>query len=209
MRSKRTISVILSAVLVSAGANMFVSNAASVQPDISGITSESNVGRSDKEWEKIVADLEDQIAYLNQQLNRTRDEYEEQLYHTKKQYEEEINNLNLQLSRIADDRDSMQLSYKKQISELESENSNLSKQVSSLTTDKTNLSKQVASLTAEKNNLSKDFTAFKDSIDRLDANDDGSVNAVDASLVLSIYAYNSTNNPKVETLSDYFATFIK
>ncbi|MCR4638964.1 hypothetical protein [Ruminococcus sp.] len=39
---------------------------------------------------------------------------------------------------------------------------------------------------------------------RLDANGDGAVNAVDASIVLSIYAYNSTNNTPIKTLSDYF-----
>lgn len=223
MKAKRTISVILSAVMAGAGANMFVSNAASVQPDISSITSDSNVGTTAKEYEKIIADLQDQISDLNVQLSRTKKQYEEEIEYNRYHYEDEINSLNQQLDRIAEDRDSIQYSYKKQINDLQSENSNLSNQVSSLTTDKnnlskqvsslttenTNLSKQVASLTAEKNTLSRNNTAFKNSIERLDANDDGAVNAVDASILLSIYAYNSTNNSKIETLSDYFAKYRK
>ncbi|MCR5599425.1 MAG: hypothetical protein K6G33_01585 [Ruminococcus sp.] len=66
------------------------------------------------------------------------------------------------------------------------------------------LEKKNAELTAEIERLKQDPSSIQDDIMRLDANGDGSVNAVDASIVLSIYAYNSTNKTPLTKLSDYF-----
>ena len=102
MKSKRTLSVILSAVMVGAGANMFVSNAASVQPDINSITSESSVGATAaekelqaqiKSLEKKIGQLQEELYYQEDILNRTKYEYEEQIEHIRYQNEDEINSL--------------------------------------------------------------------------------------------------------------------
>ena len=66
------------------------------------------------------------------------------------------------------------------------------------------LEKKNAELMAEIERLKQDPSSIQDDILRLDANGDGSVNAVDASIVLSIYAYNSTNKTPLTKLSDYF-----
>ena len=66
------------------------------------------------------------------------------------------------------------------------------------------LEKKNAELTAEIERLKQDPSSIQDDIMRLDANGDGFVNAVDASIVLSIYAYNSTNKTPLTKLSDYF-----
>ena len=54
--------------------------------------------------------------------------------------------------------------------------------------------------------LELSLNTMQNSILKLDANGDGFVNAVDASIVLSIYAYNSTNQTPIKTISDYYNT---
>lgn len=54
--------------------------------------------------------------------------------------------------------------------------------------------------------LELSLNTIQNSILKLDANGDGFVNAVDASIVLSIYAYNSTNKTPIKTISEYFNT---
>ena len=66
------------------------------------------------------------------------------------------------------------------------------------------LEKKNAELTAEIERLKLNPSSMQDDIMRLDANGDGFVNAVDASIVLSIYAYNSTNKIPITKLSDCF-----
>lgn len=69
--------------------------------------------------------------------------------------------------------------------------------------------KKIAELEEEIAKLKADPSVLQDDISRLDANGDGAVNAVDASIVLTIYAYNSTNNTKIKSFSDYNAIFNK
>ncbi|WP_294752217.1 hypothetical protein [uncultured Ruminococcus sp.] len=66
------------------------------------------------------------------------------------------------------------------------------------------LEKKNAELTAEIERLKQNPSSMQDDIMRLDANGDGFVNAVDASIVLAIYANNSTNKTPITKLSEYF-----
>ncbi|SFX69985.1 hypothetical protein [Ruminococcus sp. XPD3002] len=60
-------------------------------------------------------------------------------------------------------------------------------------------------LTEELERLKAEPSSILDDIDRLDANSDGKVDASDASIILSIYAYNSTNKVPITSLSEYFS----
>ena len=54
--------------------------------------------------------------------------------------------------------------------------------------------------------LELSLNTIQNSILKLDANGDGFINAVAVSIVLSIYAYNSTNKTPIKTISEYFNT---
>jgi len=65
------------------------------------------------------------------------------------------------------------------------------------------LEKKNLELTEEISKLKANPSDIQNSISRLDANNDGTVNSVDASIILCIYAYNSTNSTPIETFDQY------
>ena len=60
-------------------------------------------------------------------------------------------------------------------------------------------------LTEELERLKAEPSSILDDVYKLDANSDGMVDASDASIILSIYAYNSTNKVPITSLSEYFS----
>ena len=76
--------------------------------------------------------------------------------------------------------------------------------IGSLTTQVDNLKKTVSEYKAQSEAANYKYEAFLNDIQRLDANGDNKIDATDASMLLSIYAYNSTNKTPVTTISDYY-----
>ena len=223
MKAKKTLSVLLSAVLVSAGANMSVSNAAVTAPDIKSSTAyDNNVEASRDKYEELFMELQYKLDILREELEYQRYTiYEkesgyERLYISSdsgKKAIDDISNITNELHYMIDDDivifEETEANYKKQISALNNDRASLKSDLSQAQSQNKSLSSEIASLKAELSLLSNNGVSYKDNIMRLDANDDGALNAVDASILLSIYAYNSTNNSKITTLSEYFKKFRK
>ena len=174
MNIKRSVSVILAAFCLTAGANIFTANAATVSPE--GIAASENVGASKddqiKDLKAQLADLENRYYYLQNELQDTEENYQYRL----RMLEEEL---------------------------MAAENKYKTNNTS-LTTQVDNLKKTVSEYKAQSEAANYKYEAFLNDIQRLDANGDNKIDATDASMLLSIYAYNSTNKTPVTTISDYY-----
>ena len=62
---------------------------------------------------------------------------------------------------------------------------------------------RIKELETKLRSLEQRITNMQDNISKLDANGDGYVDAVDASILLRIYAHNSTNNTPINYISEY------
>lgn len=216
MNIKRSVSVILAAFCLTAGANIFTANAATVSPE--GIAASENVGASKDDQ---IKDLKAQLADLESRYHRLQNEMEDM--ETNYQYrlrkmEEDLMAAENKYSAARAEADEMETNLNKHIKSLQEENSSLSSANSSLSKEnstlKTNNSKlsndnstiknTVAEYKAQAEKITDKYNAYVNDILRLDVNSDGTLDATDASVILSIYAYNSTHNPPVTTISDYY-----
>ncbi len=216
MNIKRSVSVILAAFCLTAGANIFTANAATVSPE--GIAASENVGASKddqiKDLKAQLADLENRYHSLQIELQDTEANYQYRL----RMMEEELMAAEDKYSRARAEADEMETNLNNHIKSLQSENSSLSSANSSLSKEnstlKTNNSKlsndnstmknTVAEYKAQAEKITDKYNAYVNDILRLDVNSDGTLDATDASVILSIYAYNSTNKTPVTTISDYY-----
>ena len=230
MNIKRSLSVILAAFCLTAGANIFTANAATVSPE--GIAASENVGASKddqiRDLKAQLADFESRYYNLQNEMQDIEDNYQYRL----RMMEGDLMAAENRYSAARAEADEMETNLNNHIKSLQSENSSLSSANSSLTkenstlkTNNTNLTKENStlktnntSLTTQVDNLKKTvseykaqseaanykYEAFLNDIQRLDANGDNKIDATDASMLLSIYAYNSTNKTPVTTISDYY-----
>ena len=216
MNIKRSVSVILAAFCLTAGANIFTANAATVSPE--GIAASENVGASKddqiKDLKAQLADMENRYHSLQIELQDTEANYQYRL----RMMEEELMAAEDKYSRARAEADEMETNLNNHIKSLQSENSSLSSANSSLSKEnstlKTNNSKlsndnstmknTVAEYKAQAEKITDKYNAYVNDILRLDVNSDGTLDATDASVILSIYAYNSTNKTPVTTISDYY-----
>ena len=216
MNIKRSVSVILAAFCLTAGANIFTANAATVSPE--GIAASENVGASKddqiKDLKAQLADMENRYHSLQIELQDTEANYqyrlrmmEEELMAAEDKYsraraeaEETETNLNKHIKSLQDDNSSLSSAN----SSLTKENSTLKTNNTNLTTQVDNLKKTVSEYKAQSEAANYKYEAFLNDIQRLDANGDNKIDATDASMLLSIYAYNSTNKTPVTTISDYY-----
>lgn len=230
MNIKRSVSVILAAFCLTAGANIFTANAATVSPE--GIAASENVGASKddqiRDLQAQLADLENRYHSLQMELQDTDANYQYRL----RMMEEDLMAAEDKYSRARAEADEMETNLNNHIKSLQEENSSLSsansslsKENSTLNTNNTNLTKENSTLKTNNSKLSNDnstlkntvteykaqaekitdkYNAYVNDILRLDVNSDGTLDATDASVILSIYAYNSTNKTPVTTISDYY-----
>ncbi len=216
MNIKRSVSVILAAFCLTAGANIFTANAATVSPE--GIAASENVGASKddqiKDLKAQLADMENRYHSLQIELQDTEANYQYRL----RMMEEELMAAEDKYSRARAEADEMEMNLNNHIKSLQEENSSLSSVNSSLSKEnstlKTNNSKlsndnstmknTVAEYKAQAEKITDKYNAYVNDILRLDVNSDGTLDATDASVILSIYAYNSTNKTPVTTISDYY-----
>lgn len=216
MNIKRSVSVILAAFCLTAGANIFTANAATVSPE--GIAASENVGASKddqiKDLKAQLADLENRYYYLQNELQDTEENYQYRL----RMLEEELMAAENKYARARAEAEETETNLNKHIKSLQEENSSLSSANSSLSKENSTLKTNNTSLTTQVDNLKKTvseykaqseasnykYEAFLNDIQRLDANGDNKIDATDASMLLSIYAYNSTNKTPVTTISDYY-----
>ena len=244
MNIKRSLSVILAAFCLTAGANIFTANAATVSPE--GIAASENVGASKddqiRDLKAQLADFESRYYNLQNEMQDIEDNYQYRLrmmegdlmaaenrYSAARAEADEMEtNLNNHIKSLQSENSSLSSansSLTKENSTLKTNNTNLTKENSTLKTNNTNLTKENStlktnntSLTTQVDNLKKTvseykaqseaanykYEAFLNDIQRLDANGDNKIDATDASMLLSIYAYNSTNKTPVTTISDYY-----
>ncbi|WP_303820154.1 hypothetical protein [Ruminococcus flavefaciens] len=216
MNIKRSVSVILAAFCLTAGANIFTANAATVSPE--GIAASENVGASKddqiKDLKAQLADLENRYYYLQKEMADMETNYQHRL----SMMEGDLMAAENRYSAARAEADEMETNLNKHIKSLQEENTALSSANSSLTKENSTLKTNNTSLTTQVDNLKKTvseykaqseaanykYEAFLNDIQRLDANGDNKIDATDASMLLSIYAYNSTNKTPVTTISDYY-----
>ena len=243
MNVRKSISVLLAAACLSAGTNMFVANAAVVNPEISSYNNVEDSKTDEKikslqaqvkdlkaelaeaerrmiqyqyemddmqnSWQRERANLMEEIDVRDNQRKQVINDYEDQLASANRK----IVDLQDQLSSVQKTNSSLSTenaNLKKTNSSLTTENTNLKKTNSTLTSEKATLTSEKATLTADKASLTSqvaklksDATTYKDDIMRLDVNSDKLLDASDASMILSIYAYNSTNNSQITSISTY------
>ena len=216
MNIKRSVSVILAAFCLTAGANIFTANAATVSPE--GIAASENVGASKDDQ---IKDLKAQLADMENRYHRLQNEMEDMeanYQYRLRMMEEDLMAAEDKYSRARAEADEMEMNLNNHIKSLQEENSSLSSANSSLSKEnstlKTNNSKlsndnstlknTVAEYKAQAEKITDKYNAYVNDILRLDVNSDGTLDATDASVILSIYAYNSTNKTPVTTISDYY-----
>ena len=230
MNIKKSVSVILAAFCLTAGANIFTANAATVSPE--GIAASENVGASKddqiRDLKAQLADFESRYYNLQNEMQDIEENYqyrlhmmEEDLMAAENKYararaeaEETETNLNNHIKSLQSENSSLSStnsSLTKENSTLKTNNTNLTKENSTLKTNNTslttqvdNLKKTVSEYKAQSEASNYKYEAFLNDIQRLDANGDNKIDATDASMLLSIYAYNSTNKTPVTTISDYY-----
>ena len=209
MNIKRSVSVILAAFCLTAGANIFTANAATVSPE--GIAASENVGASKddqiKDLKAQLADMENRYHSLQNEMADMDANYQYRL----RMMEEDLMAAEDKYSRARSEADEMETNLNKHIKSLQEENSALSKENTSLKTTNSKLSNDnstmkntVAEYKAQAEKITDKYNAYVNDILRLDVNSDGTLDATDASVILSIYAYNSTHTPPVTTISDYY-----
>lgn len=216
MNIKRSVSVILAAFCLTAGANIFTANAATVSPE--GIAASENVGASKDDQ---IRDLQAQLADLESRYHRLQNEMEDMeanYQYRLRMMEEDLMAAENKYSAARAEADEMETNLNNHIKSLQEENSSLSSANSSLSKEnstlKTNNSKlsndnstlknTVAEYKAQAEKITDKYNAYVNDILRLDVNSDGTLDATDASVILGIYAYNSTHTPPVTTISDYY-----
>ena len=137
-------------------------------------------------YEKQIAELQEQLAAKDEYIEKAEKRYEDLIrtYHSSDY--RKIEDLEYQLMAVKENMSYAASQYQKQIEECEAEISKLNEK------------------------LKDAVGAYKNQIARLDVTGNDVVDAVDASLVLRIYAYNSTNSEQLVTFDDLKAKgFIK
>ena len=228
MNVRKSISVLLAAACLSAGTNMFVANAAVVNPEISSYNNvEDSKDDKIKSLQAQVKDLKAELAEAERRMIQYQYEMDDMQNSWQKERAnlmEELDIREIQRKQVIDDYEDQLASANRKIvdlqdqlssvqktnSSLSTENANLKKTNSTLTSEKATLTSEKATLTADKASLTSqvaklksDAATYKDDIMRLDVNSDKLLDASDASMILNIYALNSTNNSQITSISTY------
>ncbi|MBR1431932.1 hypothetical protein [Ruminococcus sp.] len=202
MNIKRSVSVILAAFCLTAGANIFTANAATVSPE--GIAASENVGASKDDQ---IRDLKAQLADMENRYYSLQNEMadmEANYQHRLRMMEEDLMAAENKYSAARAEADEMETNLNKHIKSLQEENTSLKTNNSKLSNDNSTLKNTVAEYKAQAEKITDKYNAYVNDILRLDVNSDGTLDAADASAILSIYAYNSTNKTPITTISDYY-----